>query len=117
MSSPVFITNQDSLATTDATVTKVLSFNAANDGVYAIVLDVLAFNETDGTAYIQKTYRGFKRVSGTVTALAAQTTIVGEGDATITVTIANIGDELYVELTGVAAKTIDWNINTVLRYT
>lgn len=117
MASPVRNTYNTELETTDNTVTKVFSFTTPINGVYTLTVDIGAFNSTDGTAYVQLTHRSFKRVSGTVSALAASANIYAYGDATITVTISNSGDELYVEVTGVTAKTIDWNIITTLRYT
>ena len=117
MGVPITKILDNSVVTTNATVTKIFSFDASTDGVYLINCNVCAFNETDGKAYCQELYRGFKRVSATVSALAASVNTFNFGDATITVTITNTGDELYVEVTGVAAKTIDWNITTVIKYT
>jgi len=117
MGVPVTKIFNPSLLTTDNTPVKTFAYDAVVDGVYEVVCKLIAFNETDGTGYIQQTYRGFTVVSGTLSALAAQANTFAYGGATVTLTIGLTGNEIYVELTGVTSKNIDWNVEVTLKYT
>lgn len=108
------------LQTTDATPDDIITIPlGATAGVYIVDVDVVAFNTTDseGAGY---------NLFGTVRTDTADSTLCGTPDKVVneesgmTSADANIvaggvaDNNLYIRVTGIAAKTIEWN--AVARY-
>lgn len=105
---------QGYVATTDATVTTVLTHAVPTTTTVQITGTVTA-RRTGGSSGTVEDGAGYridsvlKNVSGTATEIAAETlTVVGEDQAGWTVTLAVSGGNALVQVTGAANNNISW---------
>lgn len=107
------------VTTTDATTTTIISLNlGSNPGVFIAQGDLTAYNLTDiaGASY---TFEGAMRTTG---AAAVEIGVEGKNVfeevamAAADFTISASGNNLIVQVTGIAGKTIDWNAFFTYRF-
>jgi hypothetical protein len=117
----VLLTNRatGSVSTTDATPTTALTLAlGATPGVYFVEGNIVAFDTTDVAG------GSYNFVSGMRTTGAAATEIGTEfkdsfEEAAMAASDFNIvasGNNLIVQVVGIAAKTIDWNVSLTFRF-
>lgn len=108
------------LQSTDATPTDVITIPlGATAGVYIVDVDVVAFNTTDSEGAGYNLF-GTVRTDGTDSTLCGTPDKVVNEEGGMTSADSNIiaggvaDNNLYIRVTGIAAKTIEWN--AVARY-
>ncbi len=106
--------------TTDATPTNAMVFTTTSNTVYGVRLRVTASNDTDNEGFVFAWREaGFKNVAGSLTDVGgAGVTVEGTDRAdtigTANVTITRSGTTIIAEVTGIAGKTINWNLRFFL---
>lgn len=109
----IYITNrtQDIVTTADATLTTITTFTPVATGNYAFDFYVSAFNTTGNLGAAYRVFVGFSFVGGVATKLNLEDKIVNEqaGMAGCNVTAASGGATFLLQVTGIAATTINWN--------
>lgn len=107
------------VTTTDATPTTVLSISlGATPGIYYVTGDLVAYNSTDtaGAAY---NYSGAARTDGvTATEISTEFKDIFEESAMTTAdfNIGVSGNTAFLQVIGIAGKTINWNALITYRF-
>jgi hypothetical protein len=99
-----------SVTTTDATVTTIISFTLPTTGNYSFDLNIAAYNTTDTLGAAYSMFVGFISVAGAATKLNLEDKIVNEqaGMTACNATATTSGNNILIQVTGIAAKTINW---------
>ena len=109
----VVITNriQGAVTTADATPTTIITFPLTAIGNYAFDINISAYNTTDTTGASYSLFVGVKSVGGVATKLNLEDKIVNEEITMIpcNTSITASGNSVLVQVTGIAAKSINWN--------
>lgn len=103
----------ETVTTTDATITTLLSFTVPTGVIVTVNLTIGAKTSTpDGAS--RRMEGSFKNAAGVVSQIGATLTTLSVGDvalATIAVIFDVTGATFRVRVTGVAATTIDWLVS------
>jgi len=98
------------IQTTDATVTTISTISTATDNVYGLFIQVAGIKSdgSQGGHFLRQV--SVKNDGGTVSVIGSTTTIGtdAEDDANWNVTATTSGTNILVQVTGVAATTIEW---------
>jgi hypothetical protein len=109
----VTLTNriQGSVTTNDATPTTLITFVLPSTGTYAFDINVSAYNTTDVLGAAYSVFVGVRSSAGVAAKLNLEDKIVNEeaGMAACDASISISGNSLLLQVTGIAAKTINWN--------
>lgn len=106
--------NRETVNTTDATVTAIVTIACASDTTTCIDAIIVARRTggsagtaQDGAAY--HVYSVLKNVAGTATEIAAETvTVIGEDQAGWTVTVTVSAANVLINVTGAVDNNISW---------
>lgn len=117
----VVLTNriQGSVSTVDATPTTIITFPLTATGNYAFDINISAYNTTDTTGASYSLFVGVKSVGGVATKLNLEDKIVNEEVTMIpcNTSITASGNSMLVQVTGISAKSINWNAVGTYVYT
>lgn len=108
-----------SVSTSDDTPTTALTFPlGAVAGVYYVEGSIVAFNSTDVAGGVYNFISGMRTTGAAATEIGTEDKAVFEeaamADSDFAITVD--GNNAIVEVTGIAGKTIDWNILLKFRF-
>jgi hypothetical protein len=110
------VTNRfvDTLTTTDATTTPLNTFSFNMQGTYQIETYIVAYNVTDNIGACYRVFAGILTDGVAVaTKISTEDKIVNEqsGMENCEVTVSTSGNDVLIQVTGLAGKTINWKSN------
>lgn len=117
----IVLTNRQTatISTANATPTTILTFAlGATPGVFFIEGNVVAFNSTDTAGASYSFVTGARTTGAAGTEIATQFEDIFEeaAMATADINVSVSANNLLVVVTGIAAKTIDWNCYLTYRF-
>jgi len=108
------------LATTDATVTTIISYTPPDSGSYSIISHCNGNQSDDSNIVAYVNHALIKKIgAGTVSAIGAVTAISGVEDGALAAaappTFVVAGSAVNIKVTGVAATNIDWKCKAIIQ--
>ncbi len=99
------------VTTSNATPTTLISFPLPAVGTYTFDLNIAAYNTTDTLGASYSVFLGAKRLGGTASKLNLEDKVVNEevGMEACDVSVTTASNNVILQATGIAAKTINWN--------
>lgn len=105
--------------TNDATPTTALTFSlGATPGVYYVEGNITAFNSTDTAGGVYNFVSGFRTTGVAATEIGTEFKDSFE-EAAMAASDFNVvasGNDIIIEVEGIAAKTINWNVSLTYRF-
>lgn len=101
-----FVANR--VQTTDATVTTLHTFDLSGTGTHYVSVRVAAARNDQQREHTFMYDAGYNNQAGTVTLIGAPHMSSNQGDYSVAMTIS--GTNLLVEVTGIAAHTVNWDL-------
>lgn len=93
--------------TADATVTTIITLTMRDNASVQVGVRTAGFNATTSASYYR--VAAFRSVAGTVTQIGPTTAVsTGEDNAAMDCTVSTTANTIIVQVTGIAATTINW---------